>query len=267
MEPSARRLQKAALAEEIHRNRLAVRRMQRATRAAARAEERDWRLSGCLRNTVVIIYEMAGYKTDPAVRFLQSIGRQRHWSTQPDAALHWLAEKTFLGLMGSVGAAAVAALVNTTSPSDAVAMHTARRWAEEWGLFTWAERQNVERGVTPSTAALLIELARMRAAVGRAPPGTTAQSKVRQWGTSFRRRWGGHFGSIPAKDHVPLDEMQRKAATYLRWGWLLSCMCHHTLTRGSTTGRISMSENGSDFTTTNRKVRLSRCVSSYYFLE
>ena len=227
MDPSSHRLRRAALAERLQRNRLEIRRIQRAARAAARAQGRAWRLSGRMRNTVVIIYDIAGFKTEPAVRFLQRAGRQRHWPTQPDAALHALVERTFLDLMTSAGAPAVAALVSTTSLSDALAMHEAQRWAEEWRLFSWAERQNVERGVAPSTRALLAELARMRAAAGHAPPGTTAQRKVRKWATSFRRRWGGRFGFIPAADRVPLGEMLEKASAQPRWEWLVFLVLHH----------------------------------------
>lgn len=180
-------------------------------RAAAKARARDWQLPVRVRNTAVIIYDLAGFRTEPAARFLAAAGRQRQWSRKPDIALQAFVGDTFLELMTSAGAPVVAALVNAASPSDAPAMRAAQRWVEEWGLFCWAERQNTERGVAPDTRALLARPTATRAAAGRAPPGTTALSKVRKWATNFRRRWGGRFGSIPAKECAPLGEMMEKA--------------------------------------------------------
>jgi hypothetical protein len=209
MDPTARRLQHAALTAALRDNRLELRRAQRRAREAARV--REWQLAPVIRNTAVIIFDLTGFRTEPAARFLMTIGRQRNWRAKTDLAMHAFVERTFLDLMTSAGAPAVAKLVNTDSPSDAPAMHAARRWVEEWDLFCWAELQNTERGVAPSTRALLVHLTAARVATGRPPPGTTTQSKVRSWATRFRRRWGGRFGSIPAKDCVPTHELMDKA--------------------------------------------------------
>jgi hypothetical protein len=216
MDWSVRRAALAAADDALRHNRLELRRAQRAARSAARV--RDWRLPTGIRNTAVIIYDLVGFKTEPVARFLAAVGRERHWRVKSEPIMRAFVEDMFIELMASDEAPGVAALVDVTEPSDVLAMRTARRWAEEWDLFCWAERQNVERGVTPSTRALLVRLTASRAATGQAPPGTTAQSKVRKWATKFRRRWGGRFGSIPAKDCVPLDELMDKVQTPRRWG-------------------------------------------------
>ena len=128
-----------------------------------------------------------------------------------------MVETIFVGMIATKGAAVIARLVDTVVAPDILAMADAQRWAEEWSLFTWSERQNMERGVAPSTAALLCELAKTRAASGGPPPGAITQGKVRQWGTEFRRRWGGCYGALPAKDCVPLCEMQAKVVARPRW--------------------------------------------------
>ena len=219
MDAQTLRCQRSVIAAQLRRNRLHISRVRRATRAVAAATERSWRLSERLRKIVVIIDDMCDNNTEPAVRFLQSTGRHRGWPTPPDVALHLLVETTFVNMVEGMGATAVAALVSLTSPSDAVAMRDAQRWADEWCVFSWAKRQNVERGVTPSTRQLLAEMSRALAVVGRAPHTFATQSKVRQWGTAFRRRWGGRYGALPAKDCVPLGEMRTKAVTRPCSGW------------------------------------------------
>lgn len=211
MDAQALRLQRSVLAAQLRRNRLETRRVQQAARTAAQAEELAWVLPGHVRHTAVIIYDLCRYNATPAARFLKAAGKKRRWPKLSDEALCLLVELTFTGMIEDVGATEVAALVSTTSPSDESAMRDALRWAEEGNLYLWSERQNVERGVTPSTSQLLTELAGARAAAGRPAPGTTAQAKVRKWGTLFRRRWRGRFGSLPTKDQVPLGVMRAKA--------------------------------------------------------
>ena len=224
MDLPARRLQQTVLADALRRNRLELRRAQRTARAAARV--REWGLSVRVRNTAVIIYDLTGFRTEPVSRFLATVGRQRHWRAKPEPAMKAFVEDIFIELVESAGALACAALVDVDAPSDVLAMQTAQRWAEEWSLFCWAELQNAERGVAPSTRALLARLTASRAAAGRAPPGTTSQSKVRQWATRFRRRWGGRFGSIPAKDCVPLQELMDKVFTPRGSGVVVVCFVY-----------------------------------------
>lgn len=220
MEARILQLRKGELAAQLALNRLETRRFRRAATAAARTAGTAWRLSDRLRNTVVIIYDISGHRTEPAVCFLQTEGRRRQWPELLEAALHLMVETIFVGMIATKGAAAVAALVNTTLAPDILSTCDAQRWTEEWLLFSWAKRQNIERGVAPSTAELLDELAKTRTAWGGPPPGTTDQSKVRQWGTAFRRRWSGRFGSVPAKECVPLVDMRTKVTPRNRWMWL-----------------------------------------------
>ena len=220
MEARILQLRKGELAAQLALNRLETRRFRRAATAAVRTAGTAWRLSDRLRNTVVIIYDISGHRTEPAVCFLQTEGRRRQWPELLEAALHLMVETIFVGMIATKGAAAVAALVNTTLAPDILSTCDAQRWTEEWLLFSWAKRQNIERGVAPSTAELLDELAKTRTAWGGPPPGTTDQSKVRQWGTAFRRRWSGRFGSVPAKECVPLVDMRTKVTPRNRWMWL-----------------------------------------------
>ena len=218
--------------DALRRNRLEVRRVKRAARATARAHE--WRLPLAVRNTAVIIYDLTGFRAEPVARYLAAVGRQRGWQAKSTPAAKAFVEDMFIALMNSTDAHVIPALVDVAEPSDVLAMHTAQRWAEEWDLFCWAELQNTERGVAPSTRALLARLTATRAAAGRPPPGTTAHNKARKWAMRFRWRWGGHFGSIPATDCVPLGELMDKAFQTHRSGWLsyVSCMmCYRICTR------------------------------------
>ena len=220
MEARILQLRREELAARLALNRLETLRARRAAAAAARTADTAWRLPDRLRNTVVIIYDMSGHRTEPAVCFLQAEGRRRQWPELLEAALHLMVETIFVGMIATRGAPAVAAMVNPTLAPDILSTCDAQRWVEEWLLFAWAKRQNIQRGVAPSTAELLDELARIRTAWGGPPTGTTNQSRVRQWGTAFRRRWNGRFGFLPAKECVPLVDMRTKVVPRNRWRWL-----------------------------------------------
>ena len=60
--------------------------------AKAKAQARAWNLALQLTRTAVLIFWLAGCVVDPAVAFLRSAGRQRHWPTKTEEELAELVE-------------------------------------------------------------------------------------------------------------------------------------------------------------------------------
>lgn len=94
-----------------------------AAKAAAVVTARQWALSDTLRNAAVIIYVLAGYEVEPALRFLAMAGRVRHWPSRSAEDLGRLVEDLFM----EFEAGEIANLTDTNEPSDAVAMREAAK--------------------------------------------------------------------------------------------------------------------------------------------
>ena len=192
-----------------------VRRQMRVERQrAAGAEKRQanaWKLSPTLERTVLIIYTLAGYAAEPAVKFLAGSGRRRHWPDKSDEELEDIVVDCFL----KADAAEVASLTDTDDPADAAAIDVAMRCVEEWRLVVWTRRANAEKGVAPNTDAVLQRLEEHRLqlpdAVRPAPRGTVADDRARQWARRWRRRWGGRHAKLRVREDVSLPDMQLKA--------------------------------------------------------
>jgi len=201
-----------ALTAAIRTNRAELR---RAT-AAAKQRAGVWHVSQRQQHIVLIVFSESGFSDEPATLYLAQIGRRRGWPSATDAQLQRLVQDWFM----AVDSGDLAKLTDAANPADAAALHDAQCWLEEWRLTTWARRQNVERGVAPSTAAVLQRLSDDRAAAGHDDPcerGTTAEPAARMWASRFRRRWGGRYGRLTVGDDVDVPEVLEKALPL--WGW------------------------------------------------
>ena len=201
----------------LHQQQLALndalaenRRQLKKARAAADAQARVWQLTPNLRHAALIIYVLSGYDAEPAARYLMKGAERRRWPAMLEDEVRAMVEDLFL----AVDEAELAALTDATYPSDPLAMEAAAKCVEEWKLVSWARRQNTEKGVAPSTDALLQRVAASRLDAGHPDPhgrGTTAEGSARMWASRFIRRWGGRYGAIGASEDVPLDVMRNKA--------------------------------------------------------
>ena len=197
---------RAALTSAIAENR----RRRKQTHAIAKATANAWQLTQDLRRSVLAVYVSSAYDAEPAARQLANIGRARKWPTITEASARKMVEDLFLE--ADVGE--LAGLSGPHGPTDSPAMRAAAKISEEWKLVVWARRQNADKGVAPCTDHLLQRVADNRLALGHASPqerGTVADGAARMWATRFRRRWGGRFGSIAAREEVSVDEVVSKA--------------------------------------------------------
>ena len=165
------------------------------------------------RHAAVIAFVHAGYELEPAVHFLESAGRVRHWPGKTAAELEALVQEAFIDL-GDQGL--LVALTDEDEPSDASAIRAAAKCVEEWRLCKWALDENLQKGETPSTSSMLARLAADRMVRGDLDfqaAGTVVEGKARKFMSRLRQRWGGRFGAIREIEHVPLREMQLKATS------------------------------------------------------
>lgn len=200
---------KASLAETDRRLKTAHGAQQRAEQARVRA----WEPPPHVRRTALIVYVLADYATEPAAQFLSRQGRMRGWPDKTAEGLAALVENLFEQAHVD-DASGLVALTDAENSSDPSAFEAAAPYLEEWRLFAWSRRLNVEKGVAPSTSSLLQQAVANRLVRGHASPqalGTVAESRARMWATRFRRRWGGRFGVIPECEGVSTAELLSKA--------------------------------------------------------
>ena len=193
--------------------------MARSDLKRAKAQERDcrkradaaWKLSGFLLHASLIIYALAGYVAEPAVCFLKSSGRQRHWPDKSKEELELMVENAFL----EVDVDELARLTDRGDPSEPAAMMKAVSLVEEWRLAVWVRSLNSEQGVAPSTSSVLQRLEERRASLPEgfrpAAVGRSAQAKARMWCRRWRLRWGGRHARIRLREDVTLTELRDKA--------------------------------------------------------
>ena len=204
---------KRALDEALAANRAELKRARRGARDSTRAAARMWQLSDSTRRIALIAYVLADYHVEPAVRFLVASGRERHWPGKLEEELATMVEDHFL----EVGETELAAITDMEGPADGKAMKAALSYVEQWRLAEWATRLNTDKGVAPSTEALLQQLEVQRLALPELvrpdARGSVVEPRARVWASSFRRRWGGRYGRIRVREHVPLEEMMAKAGS------------------------------------------------------
>ena len=163
-----------------------------------------------MRRVALIAYVMSGYDVQPAVKYLEICGRTRRWPRRAETELSRLVEDMFL----ETDLAEIAALTDATNPIDSDALRVAIKHVHESMVVGWAQSLNLERGVAPSTRLLLRRAEETRdtfAEVVR-PLGRDVfvSNRAGKWVQRLRKRWGGRFDSIPARDGVPPEDLRAK---------------------------------------------------------
>jgi hypothetical protein len=183
------------------------RRGREATRRAAKA----WRLTEGLRRPVLILYLLADYTADAAVRYLSTGGKRRHWPPKSDEELAAVVEECFL----HADADELAALADTGNPLDVAAMKAAQRYLEEWHLVTWASGLNSVKGLAPTNEMVLQRAEETRLRLPEAlrceSHGAINENRARKWARRWRLRWGGRLATPRVQEPLTLDEMRAKA--------------------------------------------------------
>ena len=184
-----------------------------------RAEESVWRLTAFVSDVALIIYVLAGYSLEPAIRFLHSVGQKRRWPQKSEDELGFIVEQLFL----SAGPDDTAGLADTTAPSKPAALRAAMKWVQEWGLVSWTRRLNEDKGVAPSTQAILEKAEEMRTRLPEtarpAAQGTSAEARSRMWIRRWRLRWGGQLARIRLREELSQQDMAEKApGKFITWG-------------------------------------------------
>lgn len=197
---------KATLEGELAEIRLLLRRERQKLASASRVAARAWQLPVGVRHASLVAYVLAGYRSEPAVVYLQAIGRERHWPAKADGEVAALIEDLFL----ECEVERLAALTDAEVPEDAAAYAIASKYVKEWQAVEWVRSMNAEKGVAPSTASLLTR-------VKKGPPrlrGHTSSwsGSARSWACRWRRRWQGFYKKLRVREDVSLDETRSKAA-------------------------------------------------------
>ena len=183
--------------------------LKNAKRRAASQDAR-WVLSESMRRVSLIAYVLAGYDASAAVKYLEACGRARRWPKQTHAELLHIVEDLFIG----ADLAEIADLTDSLNPLDSVAFKVAAKHVHESMVVEGGRKLNVERGVAPSTNLMLrrADADRMQFAEAVRPPahGMFVSNRGGKWVQRLRARWGGRFGSIPAREGVSHDEIRAK---------------------------------------------------------
>lgn len=90
----------------------------------------------------------------------------------------------------------------------------AERFLKEYDLQVWISRQNLEKGMTPSSHAVLQQCTRLAGeSQAGALGGSASQKKTRlQWLRRFRRRWRVRLGKITEGEHMSAQEKRAKVS-------------------------------------------------------
>ena len=206
------RLQKACLDAALRATRQEMRRARQRQKSAKKSEESAWRLPAGVRHTVLIVFVLADYTKEPAIQFLKASARRRHWPEKSDEDLDNMVDELFLG----ADVHEVAAITDEDNPSDAPAMQAAAEYLQQWRVVAWTRQLNVQKGVAPSTDALLQKAEECR---GKAPAaarpsskGTSVEVRARMWARRLRLRWAGRLGRIRVREDLTVQQMREKAA-------------------------------------------------------
>ena len=203
-----------ALDSELKHARQELRRAKLREKRVANCEVESWRLCGSLLNVALIIYTLAEYVAEPAVRYLLVGWRKRRWPPIEESVL----QEMFLQKFLEVDVDLLAGLADLADPDEPHLLREAVAFVEEWKLVEWVRKVNTESGVAPGTDAVLqtMEESRNRVPVNLRPPtkGGSAHAKARIWALRWRRRWGGRHGRIRCREDIDADEMRTKASLH-----------------------------------------------------
>ena len=173
----------------------------------------QWRFSEQLQRAALVLFGK-GNGSAAAAAFLAKEAEKRQWPEKAEAELRKMVEEWFLEIDIDV----FNDLCDPASPSDPVAMRLAMKFWQEWSVASYIEEANFDKGVAPSTAAVLDRCEQLRLDVPEearpAAKGVVAQGKARAWAFRFRKRWGFSHGAIPTKDDMPAQERWAKVC----WG-------------------------------------------------
>ena len=172
--------------------------------------ERNWLLVGDQLKMALAIYMLTDYSLDASVAYLRRLGRHRRWVHKTDAELIAIVEELFLNAELSD----LVLLSDLWSDVGDRIMRIAADFAWQWRLVAWSSKLNL-KGIAPPTSIVLDEWMRARAEVPtHLRPvgwGNSALASARMRVLRWRHRFGGRSGSIPAREHVPLETMRDKA--------------------------------------------------------
>ena len=84
----------------------------------------------------------------------------------------------------------------------------ADRFLKEYDLQVWISRQNLEKGLTPSSHAVLQQCTRLAGESQAGALGTSASKKKTrlQWLRRYRRRWRVRLGKVQEGEHMSAHE-------------------------------------------------------------
>ena len=202
---------KLKLSERLAENRRAL----QLARRRLKAESAQWELPIEAQRVALAAYVLAGYDATASAKYLAQYGRKRRWQPLATCDLTRAVEDLFL----DKDLSEIVALTNFQEPLDSGALEVAAVYVREAKVVAWAQTLNEERGVAPSTKLLLqrAEASRLELPESARPRALGAQVRnhARKWVQRLRKRWGGRFGSIPAREEVPLEDTQAKASTFL----------------------------------------------------
>lgn len=188
-------------------NKKALRRARAKAASKQKKVVQAWELRPSVRHVTLVLFTIACYDASSAAAYLVRVGQRKGWPAKASEELQLMVKDLYC----SVGPTEVVALTDPELPSNARAFDEAHRHHEEHCLYEWSLEANMRPGVPVPTRFLVNRMARLRAATGRASPGTVAEPRVRKWAERFRRRWGGRFGTMPVGEVMPLAEMTSKA--------------------------------------------------------
>ena len=106
------------------------------------------------------------------------------------------------------------------TPALGKAVHsTALRFESEFALATWIRSENEQKGLAPTTDLIIRHLRSVPCAThldtqvaGRA----SSHGRSTKWVQRFRTKWNMQRSRMPARDPVPVPELQAKVPLYAR---------------------------------------------------
>ena len=202
---------KRKLAAESAQVKRELREVKRRQKEIAAVQAKTWVLPLALQRVVLIIYALAAYEAEPAVKYLATRGRVHHWPEKAEEELEAMVGDLFL----AVDERELAALTNPENPLDKDAFRSALGFVEQWRLVVWSKTLNRNQGVAPSCGSVLERydgrLSLVPADVRPALLGAAFACKARMWALRWRRRWGGRHSKIRVRNDVSVEELRGKA--------------------------------------------------------
>ena len=175
-----------------------------------KAAQKVWQVAGSLLNTVLIIYVLARYISEPAAKYLITAAKKRQWPEKSEEDVGRMVEDRF----AAIEFEELRAITDADNPSDRAAFKTATGFVEEWRLRQWVVELNDKKGVTPPTELVLQQYQQNTADIPEEfrprPRETSAEPGTRMWAARLRARWGGFMGSLQASEDIPVETMRGK---------------------------------------------------------